>query len=391
MIKNFFWALINSGSGAFISIIPISIISRYIDPKSFIELSTIFIFSSLGNIIIDYGQTQRCYLRKITGERVLRIIESYMFFRALLFILIIANFALIKNYFSNYNFFIMLLIFSSSLVAFINFRPNYIFNKLKLFKLKTKYSFVSSLLASTIACITTIKFDPNLGYVLFIFLNPLFLGICMRYFLKLKLPKLKINVSISFNQLLKIEFIYQLLENIDDLIKRFLFQNLNNLDQSAIYLRNESFLYSPFKLINKSLERVILASWGPSTNIKKAKFLIFCIFIIIGSILIGLFCTIFGNFLSALFLGNQWAMQPFFFGIASFFISMKIIGINLGNLVKVKTKNFNFIFLTSSLACFFPLLITQLLIEPNISSIILIYCMSTLLKNIAIVNYLIKK
>ena len=216
----------------------------------------------MGNIIIDYGQTQRCYLRKITGERVLRIIESYMFFRALLFILIIANFALIKNYFSNYNFFIMLLIFSSSLVAFINFRPNYIFNKLKLFKLKTKYSFVSSLLASTIACITTIKFDPNLGYVLFIFLNPLFLGICMRYFLKLKLPKLKINVSISFNQLLKIEFIYQLLENIDDLIKRFLFQNLNNLDQSAIYLRNESFLYSPFKLINKSLERVILAKLG---------------------------------------------------------------------------------------------------------------------------------
>ena len=149
----------------------------------------------MGNIIIDYGQTQRCYLRKITGERVLRIIKSYMFFRALLFILIIANFALIKNYFSNYNFFIMLLIFSSSLVAFINFRLNYIFNKL--FKLKTKYSFVSSLLVWTIACITTIKFDPNLGYVLFIFLNPLFLGICMRYFLKLKLPKLKINVSIS--------------------------------------------------------------------------------------------------------------------------------------------------------------------------------------------------
>ena len=389
MIKNFFWALINSGSGALVSVIPISIISRYINPTSFIELSTLMIISSLGNIIIDYGHSQKCYLKKNISEKLFRLIESYMLFRTIIFILIILTFSLLNDYFLKYHWFVIFLIFSSSFVSFINFRPNYTFNKKKLFKLKTKYSFLSSIFSSILVIITTIFINPNLGYVFFILLNPIFLGIFMRNYLRINFPKLIIKTSLSFKKLFKLEFIYQLIENIDDLTKRLVLQNNLYIEQLAIYLRNESFLFSPFKIINKSFERVILASWGPKTKLNNKKLFLFSTFIVIGSIFVGIFFTIFGNNLSIFFLGDQWSMKTLLFALASFYISMKIIGTNLGNLVKVKSKNFKLVVITSFISSILPLVFVLLFKITNITLFILMYCLTALLKNFVLSIYLI--
>ena len=78
MIKNIFWSALNTFSLTLNSIIPIYVISRYIQPEAFIDLNILYSLSILGNIFIDYGQSQKCLLKKNIKEKTLERIESFM-------------------------------------------------------------------------------------------------------------------------------------------------------------------------------------------------------------------------------------------------------------------------------------------------------------------------
>ena len=80
MLRNLFWSFLNIIILTGNSLIPIYIISRYINPISFLELNILYSISFLGNIIIDYGQGQKCLLRKNNNNKTFERIESFMLF-----------------------------------------------------------------------------------------------------------------------------------------------------------------------------------------------------------------------------------------------------------------------------------------------------------------------
>ena len=227
MFRNFIWSLANLIILTGNSLIPIYIISRYINPISFLELNILYSISILGNnIIIDYGQSQKCLLRKNINNKSFEVIESYMLFRTLFCFICIFLFAIYKNYFNEYSIFIIILIANNNFVSFFNFRPRVLFNKLKLFKVKAKYSLFSSLISGTVGSLISIYWNANLGYILLLVLNPIINGFLMRYHLEIKNPRIKIKIYSNIQGLLKIEFLNQILDNLEDLVKKFLFKIL---------------------------------------------------------------------------------------------------------------------------------------------------------------------
>ena len=331
------------------------------------------------------------FIKKNIKEKTLERIESFMLFRTIICIFLLLAFAIKQNYFTSYNLLIILLVINSNIMSFINFRPRLLFNKLKLFKLRTKYGLISSLISSPISCFIAVFINPNLGYILLLVLNPIFIGLLMRLNLKLILPKFKLNFKFSFKQLIKKEFLNQLIETFDDFQKKLIIQDLPNLNESGIYLRNETFFYSPLKVINKSLERVVLASWGPARKIKRIKLIRFLLIISIVSILLFLSYLFKGAYISNLFLGNKWIMPANLFILASFIVIMKFIRINLSTLIKVKTKSFNFIFINSLIFVFFPIFLILIIGIKEIHQVILIYAISIALRNISLIFHLFKK
>ena len=177
MIKNILWSALNTFSLSLNSIIPIFIISRYIEPEAFIDLNILYTFSTLGNIFIDYGQSQKCLLKKNIKVKTFEILESFMLSRTLISFCILLLFAIKQSYFSEYNWLVVLLILNSNIMSFINFRPRFLFNKLKLFKLRAKYGLISSLITSPISCLIAAYLNPNLGYILLLVLNPIIIGL----------------------------------------------------------------------------------------------------------------------------------------------------------------------------------------------------------------------
>ena len=194
MLRNLIWSFVNIIILTGNSLIPIYIISRYINPISFLELNILYSISFLGNIIIDYGQGQKCLLRKNNNNKTFERIESFMLFRTLLCFIFIFLFSIYKNYFNEYGLFVIILIANNNIVKFLNFRPSVLFNKLKLFKLKAKYSLISTLISGTVGSLTCIYWNANLGYILLLVLNPIIIGFLMRYHLKIKNPRFKIKI-----------------------------------------------------------------------------------------------------------------------------------------------------------------------------------------------------
>ena len=207
----------------------------------------------------------------------------------------------------------------------------------------------------------------------------------MRSHLEIKNPKFKIKIYSNINGLLKVEFLTQVLDNLEDLLKKFIIQNLTNINQSAIYLRNETFLFSPFRILNKSLERVVLSPWGPLSKLKRRKILIFLL-----SLAFFIFLILNGPKISSLFLGNKWNMIEILFYLATVIITMKFIKINLSTLIKVKTKKYNFLFFSSLFFVFIPYIIIVSFGINELTTILFVYSLGIITRNIVLIFHLFR-
>jgi hypothetical protein len=203
MFFNFIWATLNSSAGIIISLMATMIISRNMLPKEFLDLSTLSLLSSLGNIFIDLGSSQKCYLKKNISNRSFLRIEKFMLSRVLITTSVIFVFCLISQYLTTYNPLLILIFLLDGFIFYFIFRPNYLFNKLKLFKLKTKLSILSSLLASSISIILTFIYDGKIGFITLLILNPLILCFLLRKNLDLNPPSLYVEFNLKLKDFLK--------------------------------------------------------------------------------------------------------------------------------------------------------------------------------------------
>ena len=146
-------------------------------------------------------------------------------------------------------------------------------------------------------------------------------------------------------------------------------------------MRNESFLYSPLKIINKALQRVISASWGPVESNKLTKFRKLTKFILLFFLVVTFFYYFFGSLMSNILLGNKWDMNQIFFGICAITVGLKFLSLQLSNLIKVKLKDFNFILNVSIFSTIIPLFILFLTQSYTLLTFLVIYLIMLLLKN----------
>ena len=381
MFLNFVWSFLNTFSNGLVATVAVVIISRNILPNEFIELSTLVTLTTLGNVFIDFGNSSRCYLKKRISSKSFKKIESNMLSRMFLIFPVILIFCFFLNYFNKYNYFLIFIFLMDNIVFYFYFRPNILINRRKLFKLRTKYSFVCSTLTSICSIILSIFVNGKWGYVSLLMINPTLLCIILRKYLNLRLPEFNFELSLKSKDIFKREFLYQVCEHIEDFLKKIILQQIQNINLSGIYLRNESFLYSPLKIINKSLQRVIIASWGPIESNRLNKFKKLTKFILIFFSLVTLFYYLFGSSLSSILLGNKWDMNQLFFSICAIIIGLKFLSLQLSNMIKVKLKNFNFILNVSILTTIIPLFILFLTNSYSVLTFLVIYLIILILKN----------
>ena len=382
MFLNFVWAFLNTFSNGLAISFAVVIISRNILPNEFIELSTLATLTTLGNVFIDFGNSSRCYLKKRISNKSFKKIESNMLSRMLLIFPVILIFCFFLNYFNKYNNLLIFIFLLDNILFYFIFRPNIIINRRKLFKLRTKYSLICTIIASICSIFLSIFVNGKWGFVSLLMMNPTLLCIVLRKYLNLRLPEFNIELSLKSKDIFKKEFLFQVCEHIEEFLKKIILQQIQNINLSGIYLRNESFLFSPLKIINKSLNRVVSASWGPIESSKLNKFKKLTKLILLFFLLVTLFYYFFGSLVSNIFLGNRWEMNQLFFSICAIIIGLKFLSLQLSNMIKVKLKDFNFILNVSIFTTIVPLFILFLVKSYSILTFLVIYLIMLLLKNI---------
>ena len=385
MLWNFIWAFLNTFSGGVVSSLAVIFISRNILPSEFIDLSTLVAVTTIGNIFIDFGSSAKCYLKKKLTDNSFRKIESNMLSRTLIVIVSILIFCYFSNYFEKYNNFLIMLFLLDNVLLYFIFKPNIVCNRLKLFKLRTKYSTFSAIVGCSLSIILSLTVDGKFGFIALIIINPLILCVLLRRYLNIKLPEFNFEISFKIKDIIKKEFLFQLSEQLEELLRRLIFQQNLNINLSGIYLRNESFLYSPIKIINKAIQRVVLASWGPTDSNKLKKvFKLGKIFFIFSFSIIGIYYFL-GNFISNFVLGNRWLMSQTLFKISAFIIGLKFLSLQLANLIKVKIKSFNFILNVSIICSILPLIIMLINNRLTLINVLLFYMVTLIAKNIILI------
>ena len=350
MLKNVFWAIMNGGVSAFFSFFAVVYVSRNIEPERFLQLSLVISLLAIGNVLIDLGYSQKLLLKRQVSTKLLYVIECGINQRIMMVVFGVLAFMWSQGYIGTFSIEVVILLLTTAFVYGYNFSSNLTFNRQRLFKEKTILSGASAFISSVISIVLTFLGNPDLAFVSLQVLTPILLGILMRRRLGVPLrPNSNVSFKFSFKRLFSKQFLFQLTERVDEFARRFILSAVPASFGAALYLRNETILYSPLKLLNKALERVALSTWGPealSSNTLRSTFnyMFVCT---AASILIFGAVSFFGSYITEILLGDKWKIDGSLYYIIGVLLGLRFLVTQALNFTKIRTKQFHIAFWSS--------------------------------------------
>ena len=393
MLKNFYWALLNSGLPSMLAFFATIIIARIITPDQYLKIALLLSYFSLMNVVIDGGLSQKLLVRPTLTDRALEYVQSYVNFRLIIVIIFSILLMWLTKRYTLYSLAEGLLAFLLPTICAYNFKQNIVFNRRKLFKEKTILSCYAAIFSVGIAIIVTYSGHPTLGMLLLNILSVLILSLLMRVRLNEKIVP-NYTLSFSFVDLRSINFAFfaQLTERADEFVKRATLEYLAAKLPTPVIARNESLLNSPIKLMNKAIERVILSNWGPLhlMQINKGTINKFLITSFVTSLLIFMLISIFGSYIISSLIGNRWQLENDIYSKIGLIISLKYMSSQLIHLIKSLQKTFSIPFysnLASLIILVVPIFITDISLSTVLSFFILAYLVRFLITLLAGIFY----
>ena len=350
MLKNVFWAIMNGGVSAFFSFFAVVYVSRNIEPERFLQLSLVISLLAICNVLIDLGYSQKLLLKRQVSTKLLYVIECGINQRIMMVVFGVLAFMWSQGYIGTFSIEVVILLLTTAFVYGYNFSSNLTFNRQRLFKEKTILSGASAFISSVISIVLTFLGNPDLAFVSLQVLTPILLGILMRRRLGVPLrPNSNVSFKFSFKRLFSKQFLFQLTERVDEFARRFILSAVPASFGAALYLRNETILYSPLKLLNKALERVALSTWGPealSSNTLRSTFnyMFVCT---AASILIFGAVSFFGSYITEILLGDKWKIDGSLYYIIGVLLGLRFLVTQALNFTKIRTKQFHIAFWSS--------------------------------------------
>lgn len=345
MIKrNIFWAILNSTSSTLISLGSSIYIARSIIPSHYLQLSIIFSFIALSNVIIDFGASNQLLLMQSISADDIHEHEGNMFYRAI--IMFIAYIVIIVATYHHIELSLLMLILPSIHIFCYpyNFFGNLYYNRNILFKEKLVFSSTSSLIAASCAIYLTYLGLPEFGFISSQILSPFLLGLFLRIKLKNSiLPNFSYIYSFRVDRSISSSFYSQLFENVYILSSKSLMFSLSPNLLAPLYVKNDSFLMLPFKLLKKSINRVtisILGPLSPQSSSFSSSFFAYIISSIFLSILIFVFVVKFGASIVLIAIGSKWVLPGAYYNILGLHISLHYLSSQSINQLNIYKKSF---------------------------------------------------
>ena len=377
MIKSLYWALFNTGFATIINLVAGIIIARVIDPEEYLRIALALSYVGVLTVMIDAGLSQKLMVKAEIAKRSFTYLQFYINLRALV-LLSISLLILISMHQIHFDTTELLLLITIPLIYCYNFRENIVFNRRRLFKEKTILSIISSIIAVSLSLTVTFMGHPGYGMLVLNVSAVFFLAIFMR--IKLNEPfthNWKVRLTFKFDSLLSYAFFAQLTERIDDLFKRSILFNMPSQMGFPELARNETFLNSPLKIVNKAIERVVLSHWGPlkKSQINSNASRNFVITAILTSLVIFVLISFLGSSLVSVVLGDRWKLEEIAYFQIACFIAIRFLGTQFINEVKSRTKHFN-LALWSNLVALIIMAGTFLIEINNLSDVMEIFIAS---------------
>ena len=360
--KNILWATLNSGSGVLISLLASIYISRTIFPAYFLQLSIIFGIISLSNVLVDFGISSHILLSSSFDDSHIKYHERYIYQRSCVAFALYIIFALI---FSKSITLPLPLLLISSIHFFsypYNFYTNLYFNRYKLFREKLINSFLSTLLVSVVAIYFTFLGYPEIGYIISQVFSPLLLSIFLRLRLRINIiPPINFLydflsftwLKILYSRRLSHSFGFHFFEMLSPLLSKSIMYLISPTILAPLYVKNDSFLIFPFKLIKKSISRVTIATLGPQESSSRsflASLKKYLLLSLLSSIFVFTAVFIFGQNLIKATIGDMWILPANYYTYLSIFVSLKFLSTQLLNQLTILTKSFSN---ASQIYCYF--------------------------------------